>query len=679
MTLLVFQLSVIIFAAHFGSFGIRKLGMPAVLGEVIAGMIIGPHLLGSITFPGFEHGLFPLAETSVGVSPELYGFAVLASIILLFVSGLETDLNLFMRYAFKGSIIGLGGIVLPFVLGDMVGMLFMNTGFMDPRALFLGVIGVATSVGITARILSENKRVDSPEGVTILSAAVIDDVVGIIVLAVVIGIVQVTDQGASSLPWGRIGFIAARAFLVWMGFTVAGLLLARKISGFLKLFRNATTYTVLSLGFAVLLAGIFEKAGLAMIIGAYVMGLSLSKTDLSYVIQENIKPVQKLFVPLFFAVMGMMVDIRILISPPILIFGAVYAGASVIGKLAGTGLPALFMNFNGMGALRIGMGMIPRGEVALIIAGIGVSVGVVDSNLMGVVIMMMLVTILISPPVLNAILRHPSRGTRTEEKGSETVTTSFDFPSPELTEFVTGKIIQAFENEGFFINLIEMERRVYQIRKDEVSLSLSCHEERIDFESDKKDVTFIKNIVYESMLNLHEAVNKLKDMAKPEALGRQLMEGEARKQQQLMKAMNPDAIKIGLEGKTKEEIIEELLDLIVENGEVKDKESCYKAIWERENSMSTGMQHGIALPHGKSSGVDRMQVAVGTKPEGADFNSLDGEPSMIFILVLSPADASGPHIQFLASVSGLLKNEESRKAVLKAKTPRELYELFRGV
>lgn len=672
MMLLVFQLAMIIFAAHFGGLLMRPLGMPSVLGEVLAGVIIGPHLLGGLAFGPFAEGLFPKVATSVGVSPELYGFAVLASIILLFVSGLETDLNLFVRYAGKGTIVGLGGIVVPFALGGLVTSLFLGVPFMDPRALFMGVVGVATSVGITARILSENRRVDSPEGVTILSAAVIDDVVGIIVLAIVLGIVRVASGDEGGIPWAEIGLISVKALAVWLGFTVVGLIAARSVSSFLKLFKSRSTYTTLSLGLAMVIAGIFENAGLAMIVGAFVTGLSLSKTDLSYVIQENIKPLRKLFVPIFFAVMGMMVDVRVLLSPTVLLFGLVYALAATLGKVVGTGLPALALNFNRLGALRIGLGMVPRGEVALIIAGIGVSAGVLDSQLLGVVIMMTLLTIILSPPLLGAALRKLAKGTRREERGTNTVTTTFDFPTPELTEFVIGKVVRAFESEGFFINLIEVEERIYQIRKDEVSLSLTCRERAIDFQSEESDTTLVKTIVYESLLELHESVDKLKALAKPESLGKELLEGGARKQAQFLRVIDPQMISTDLKGRGKREVIEELLDMIAARGALADRDACLEAIMERERSMSTGMQHGIAIPHGKSVGTTSMHVAVAISKEGIDFAALDGEPSRIFILVVSPVGQAGPHIQFLASITGLLREAAAREAILAAKSPQEV-------
>ncbi|NEP85170.1 MAG: hypothetical protein F6K39_48040 [Okeania sp. SIO3B3] len=160
MTVLVLQLALaVIFARLVGYAFSTWLKQPRVLGELVAGMIIGPYALGSIHLP-FLHGpLFPIAQGALPVSPQLYGFAMVASVVLLFLSGLETDLPTFLKFSLRGSIIGLGGVVVSFALGDMVAVLFLPgvDSFMDPQALFLGTLSTATSVGITARILSEKR------------------------------------------------------------------------------------------------------------------------------------------------------------------------------------------------------------------------------------------------------------------------------------------------------------------------------------------------------------------------------------------------------------------------------------------------------------------------------------------------------------------------------------------
>jgi Kef-type K+ transport system membrane component KefB len=219
----------------------------------------------------------------------------------------------------------------PSVFGGLASMPFGQAA-MQAAPMYMGIMSTATSVGITARILSERKKMDSEEGVTIMAGAVIDDVLGLIVLAIGNGIIAATlaagdtgtGSGTAGLPWSKIGMVAVKAFGVWLGATFIGVLVARKISWLLKMFKTPQAIATLAFGLSMILAGFFEFMGLAMIIGAYVMGLALSRTDLKHMIQETLSPVYTFLVPIFFCVMGMMVDVTALMSEPVLIFGSIY-------------------------------------------------------------------------------------------------------------------------------------------------------------------------------------------------------------------------------------------------------------------------------------------------------------------------------------------------------------------
>lgn len=679
MTELVLQIGLILFAVRVGGAIAKRIGIPSVLGELLSGIVIGPYALGSIVLPGFPQGLFPLGTGSLAVSPELYGFATVASIVLLFASGLETDLSLFLRYSVAGGIVGLGGVIFSFGFGDLVGVLLLHVSFMDPRCLFLGILSTATSVGITARILSDQRKMDSPEGVTILAAAVFDDVLGIILLAVVLGIVAVVEgNSGGSISLGSVGAIAGRAFGIWLGFTALGLIFAKRIASFLKIFRHAQDFSILALGLALLLAGVFEKEGLAMIIGAYVIGLSLSKTDIAPVVQDKIRVLYEFFVPLFFAVMGMLVDLRELVSPPVLAFGGIYVLAAVAAKVIGCGLPSLALGFNGRGALRIGVGMVPRGEVALIIAGIGLSSGILDKRLFGVTILMTLATTVIAPPILSAALRIPGKGTKKPVKGAATVSAEWDFPSREIADLVVDSILKDFKTEGFYVQLMNIDEGISQARKGDVAISIVEGEHALSMETAPEDMGFVKTLVYEALVRLDDSVVRLKAAYNPQALRREISEQEGRADRSLFKSILPTCVSPALRGSTKQEIIAELVDLLAAAGRISDRDSVLADVLSREATMSTGMQHGVALPHAKTDGVESMQVAVGLKPGGVDFASIDGEPSRIFFLVTSPKKDSGPHVQFLASIGAVLHDEAARERLLAAGKPEEILAVLTG-
>jgi Na+:H+ antiporter len=521
MTMLVLELAVIILFARAGGYIFSKyLKLSSVLGELCAGMLIGPFALGAFHLP-FIGKLFTLTHGTMPVSPELYGIATIASIVLLFLAGLETDLSMFMRYSVAGTVVGIGGVVGSFLLGDLLAVMFgIASDFMQPAALFLGAISTATSVGITARILSEKRKLDSPEGVTILAAAVIDDVLGIVLLAVIIGVAKVSDSG---VDWAAIGIIAAKAFGFWIVCTALGLLLAKKITAVLKWFKSSELIASLALGLAFLLAGLSEMAGLAMIIGAYIMGLVLSRTDVKHELHDQLYGIYQFLVPIFFCVMGMLVDFRAMKG--VLVFGAVYTVVAILAKIVGCGLPALMMRFNIRGALRIGAGMLPRGEVALIIAGIGLATGIINSEVFGISIMMTLVTTVVAPPMLTKFLDGPEGiirrpGEMESEREKKIV---FEFPNQAVADFVLTRFIRAFRIEAFYVHRVDPGLSIYHLRRDDITLTMLQEESNIIIEAAPKDEQLAMFVIAEEFLELEEMFDSLKAFNDADRLGHDLI------------------------------------------------------------------------------------------------------------------------------------------------------------
>ena len=417
ITRLVLQLGVILLAAKLaGEICERYLQVPSVLGELTAGIIIGPFALGGLDIPVlgslFEHARSVTEQGgfSIPVSEGLWSIAQVGAIILLFMAGLETDLRQFLRYAGPAALVALGGVVLPFVLGVAITVaLGFADSVTDPRALFIGAVSTATSIGISVRVLGDLRRLDTPEGITIIAAAVLDDVVGIIILTVVIGISVTSEFSASS-----VGLIALKTLGFWVALTGVGILLSKHISTLFSRFRVSGAALALTLGLAFVSAALAETFGLAMIIGAFSIGLALSGTELANRLNEPLRGVYAIMIPIFFVVMGTLVDVTSLGS--VWVFGLALTAVAVIGKVGGSGIPALFTGFNRQGAFRIGIGMLPRGEVALIMAGIGVSRGIIGSDLFSVTIMMTIVTTLLAPLILSRSFSSGVAGTRVETR-----------------------------------------------------------------------------------------------------------------------------------------------------------------------------------------------------------------------------------------------------------------------
>lgn len=526
--MLVLQLALVIITAKLLGWAFPKfLKLPKVLGELVSGMIIGPYALGGISLEILNGPIFQIpAGGELSVTPELYGFAVVASIILLFFSGLETDLPTFIKFSAKGSVVGLGGVIVSFVFGDLLTVLLMPNihSVMDPAALFLGTLCTATSVGITARILSEKKKMSSPEGVTILAAAVLDDVLGIVLLAVVVGISKVSTTHGP-IPWGHIGVIALKAFGFWIASTVIGIIVAPRLTKGLKRFKSMDMIASISFGIALLLSGFAELAGLAMIIGAYVIGLALSQTDISHEIQKKLHGVYEFFVPVFFSVMGMMVNFEAMKG--IWVFGLIFSFVAILGKMIGCGLPAFFAGFNMRGVFRIGCGMLPRGEVTLIVAGIGLSSGAIGHDLFGVSIMTLLVASIVAPPLLIKSFDGGSgyRKKFAADKDHHVQTIELSFPTMRMSRFILELILDSFRNEEFFVKQMDSAKDIYQVRKDELNITVILDDSTLTVNTPPEHEHFVRLLISEEVLVLKDFLGGLEGMKSPDMMGAEILRG----------------------------------------------------------------------------------------------------------------------------------------------------------
>ena len=409
------MLAVILVAAKVGGeIAERFLKVPALLGELGAGIIIGPHALGGIRFfdiagPMFhEVGPF-ISETAAQagdvVEPAipfaLYFVGQLGAVLLLFEAGLETNRKQFMRFIRPAIAVALGGVIFPFALGVLVTLWFGYASFNSIEesipALFVGAILTATSVGITARVLGDISRLDSIEGVVILAAAVIDDVLGIVLVAVVVGI-----ESDGSVSGGSVALLIVKAVGFWLGLTIIGSILASRISKLTMWFKSDGSTLVLAITLGFIAASVAEVYfGLAMIIGAFSMGLALSATVLKEYTIFAIRNGGNVVIPVFFCIIGMQVDLTAIWESENLgrlaLFALAVTITAIITKVAGAGLPAMAIGFGKHRSWRIGLGMLPRGEVALIVAEIGRASGIIDRDIFTVAIVMTVITTIIAP------------------------------------------------------------------------------------------------------------------------------------------------------------------------------------------------------------------------------------------------------------------------------------------
>ena len=394
------SLVIILVAAKIGGDLCERIKQPAVLGELIFGVIIGNfYLLG---YGGFEH-------IKHHISIEI--LAEIGVIILLFEVGLESNLKEMLSVGFISFLVAVLGVVAPFLLGWGVSLIFLPEASIYVH-IFIGATLTATSVGITARVLQDMGRIKYRESKIILGAAVIDDVLGLVILAIITGIISSVNAGSDGISSFKVLLIIAKAFAFIFGSLLIGGVVAPKLYGVAAKMRGSGLLISFSLIFCFGFAFVAKLIDLAPIVGAFAAGLILE--DVHYKdltskgeteLRELLKPIAAFLVPIFFVYMGLRVDIKSFANISIIWFALSLTIVAIIGKQL-CSLGAIFeKNLN---KWVIGLGMIPRGEVGLIFAGIGAKLmingeRVIDANTFSAVIIMVILTTLVTPPVLKAV------------------------------------------------------------------------------------------------------------------------------------------------------------------------------------------------------------------------------------------------------------------------------------
>jgi len=388
-------LAVILAAAKLGGDAAERIGQPALLGELVVGVLVG-----NLSLVGIDWFQFITANTTIGV------IAQLGAVILLFEVGLESTVRDMMQVGLRSLVVAVLGVVTPWALGWWVGALLLPETSVYVHA-FLGAALTATSIGITARILKDLGHAQSPEARIILGAAVIDDVLGLVVLAAVAAVIAAADSG-TALSYGLLALVLGKALVFLFGSLSLGVVFSPRLFSFASKLRGSGVLLATALVFCFTLAWLASVIGLAPIVGAYAAGLILE--DLHYrdfaakeerSLEDLVRPISSFLVPVFFVLMGMRVDLSAFMRPEILGLAAVLTLAAVVGKqLCGLGALGAKLDW-----LSIGIGMIPRGEVGLIFASIGLTLVVhgehiIDAATYSAVVIMVMVTTLITPPAL---------------------------------------------------------------------------------------------------------------------------------------------------------------------------------------------------------------------------------------------------------------------------------------
>lgn len=378
-------LIIVLLAAKIGGELFEKMNQPAVLGELVFGILLGNIIL-------FTGGAYNFNYLFQAESIDI--MARLGVMILLFQVGLESNIRDMMKVGISSFIVAMIGVIAPLILGYFISSWIIPEAGFNVH-LFIGATLTATSVGITARVLKDLNKLSTPEAKVILGAAVIDDVLGLIILSIVCGIVV---SGTVSIGAVMQTSLIAVAFLFCS--IIISLWLSPKIGRWVSGMKVEGMKIVTAFLFLFLMSYIADLVGLATIVGAFAAGLVLDdvyfKNKKEHHIEVLVKPLYCIFVPVFFVLMGIQVKLDVFLDPKIILIALGITAASIIGKqLCGLGVRCKQANKR-----TVGIGMISRGEVGLIFAGVGKELGVINDSIFGAIIIMVILTTLIAPPLL---------------------------------------------------------------------------------------------------------------------------------------------------------------------------------------------------------------------------------------------------------------------------------------
>ena len=378
----IISLALLLFTAKIFAELFHRIKLPIVLGELLAGIIIGPYALGGL--PLFN------GEPLVILDETIKNIGELAAIVILFVAGLEITPREFLRGGASSFTIGALGVIVPFFVGYFVFSLY---GLEALETLLIATALTATSIAISIQVLSSIGKMQTKEARLILGAAIVDDILAIAILSVVLTMVQ---TGNTTPDIMEITFLILKILGLFVALLVGSILIVPRILHREKLWKSQGSIEGITTAIFFGGAGIAALVGLSPIVGAFAIGMAVASTRLIKQVEEYVHKLQIIFAPLFFAIIGAQVDLRG-INLDVLLIAGILVFIAIVTKLLGCGLPSIIFLKDKSKAMKVGIGMISRGEVGLIVAGIGATSGVLSGDVYTAIIVMVAVTTIITP------------------------------------------------------------------------------------------------------------------------------------------------------------------------------------------------------------------------------------------------------------------------------------------
>jgi Kef-type K+ transport system membrane component KefB len=379
---IVISLSILLFSAKIFAEIFQRIKQPVVLGELLAGIIVGPYALGGL--PLFD------GQPLVVLDETIKHIGELSAIVILFIAGLEITPREFLRGGVASFTIGALGVIVPFAVGFIILSIYGLDSF---EVLLIATALTATSIAISIQVLTELGKMQSKEARLILGAAIVDDILAIAILSVVVTMVQ---SGDTSPQIAEIAFLILKILGLFAVLLIGAIFIIPRILHREKLWRSRGSIEGITTAIFFGIAGVAAYVGLSPIVGAFAAGMAVASTKLIKQVEEYAHKLQFIFAPLFFAIIGAQVDLRG-INFEVLIIAGIIIAIAIFTKLLGCGLPSMLFLKDKTKSMRVGIGMVSRGEVGLIVAGVGVTTGTLSTDIYTSIIIMVAITTIITP------------------------------------------------------------------------------------------------------------------------------------------------------------------------------------------------------------------------------------------------------------------------------------------
>ena len=684
----ILQLGVLVFAAKVGGRLFDNWRLPKVLGELLAGVAVGPYLLGGFALPLFPEGLMSDAHTVWRSQGAVFGIVTVSLVVLFFLIGLGTDLRQIRRAPVGGVVAGIGGFSLSFgatlVILEKVSPVLSGSAGWDwttPQALLVSTVVSVTSVGVMARMLSTRLRLESPAGTVALAAGMTNNVVGLFLFTVFSG----TVMGQAGQPCPGHLLLSTMTIRALIGFGVVALCgfpLARYVNGLALREKSYTSAFVVSAASLLIAAGFMGALRLSVMAGAYMMGVAFSSTDLRHEIRERLDFVNVVLVPACFAALGMQINPNLLADTGVVGSSLALAAGAAVAGLVGCAGPAALAELNAVGCLRVGVASLSRGELSLALLAAVMGMTTLPSGVFFGIVVLVISSCVFTPFLTDCSFVKGGNGTRKNYVVPDLVKIVFQFPSHQTAMLMVNRAVAIFEDDGFYAHLLNRHQVLYRISREAQVIHLQGKEGEVVFECSERERPLINTVMMELSSGVEQSLRELQKPLDDVMLRKNMQNAvpasaAAVASNMLKNRFAVEALKPRLLATTKQGAISELVSLLYENGLVMDRERAVQAVFEREQGLSTGLEHGLAIPHARTDAVTRLVCAVGLKKEGLEFDAADGKPARMVVLVLAPDASATPQLQLIAQVCRML-DEKGRAALLACETAEDMFSVLTG-